>query len=390
MTTFEIICLANSLKHGGRCIAGFKTDGSGWLRPVSSQTDGTLYQEHYTLSNGQEPELFNILRIECDRPHSRIHQPENWIVSDRPWQFMGWPTTDQLNKLLKPEIQKINYSFSLLGNQGDRLELELLQDNPACASLCLLKPKKLLWKISTFSRRRRYRAIFNCNGTQYNLGITDPHWKNLLDRLDDGEYTCEQAITALALKDFDPTKFLLTISLSEPFQYSQEEPLCCFKLVAAVVNTAYVKSFLNSPEKQVNTNYHSSILNDKIETHSNANLLPVKRCIRKAVQNCWDSYSEERRSLQDLRQTLQNLLKQTLDDFEKDLHCADIAESSYSDRLDKIRKKYPKAYTKWTTEEDEELGILFNNGMSIKDLAKHFQRQPSAMRSRLQKLDLIE
>lgn len=390
MRTFEIICLANSLKHGGRCIAGFKTDGSGWLRPVSSKTDGTLHEEHYTLPNGQEPELFNILKIECDRPYSCSHQPENWIVSDRPWQFMGWPTTDQLNQLLKPEINKTNNSLTLLGNYSDRIELEVLQNNPACASLCLLKPQKLLWKVSTFSRRRRYRAIFKFNGTQYNLGITDPHWKQQLDRLNDGEYTCEQAITVLALENFDPTKFLLTISLSEPFQYSEEDPLCCFKLVAAVVNTAKVRSFLGTPEKQVNANLESSLLNRRIEAHANINLAPIKHCIRQAVQNCWDSYSEERRSLQNLRQTLQNLLKQTLDDFEKDLHFADVAESSYSDRLDRIREKYPKAYTKWTIEENEELCTLFKDGMSIKNLAQHFQRQPSAIRSRLRKLDLME
>jgi hypothetical protein len=35
MPTFEMICLAKSSKRGGICIAGLKTDGSGWLRPVS-------------------------------------------------------------------------------------------------------------------------------------------------------------------------------------------------------------------------------------------------------------------------------------------------------------------------------------------------------------------
>jgi hypothetical protein len=63
MPAFEIICLANSTKYGGRCIAGLKTDGSGWLRPVSPRADGTLYPEHYMLDGNKEPELFDILEM---------------------------------------------------------------------------------------------------------------------------------------------------------------------------------------------------------------------------------------------------------------------------------------------------------------------------------------
>lgn len=93
MPVFEIICLANSLKHGGRCLAGFKTDESGWLRPVSGKFDGRLYPEHYTLANGQEAVLFNILRIGCTHPRPEAHQPENWAISERQWQFIGNCTT---------------------------------------------------------------------------------------------------------------------------------------------------------------------------------------------------------------------------------------------------------------------------------------------------------
>ena len=81
MPAFEIICLANSTKYGGRCIAGLKTDGSGWLRPVSPRADGTLYPEHYMLDGNKEPELFDILEIECTGHRQECHQPENWIIS---------------------------------------------------------------------------------------------------------------------------------------------------------------------------------------------------------------------------------------------------------------------------------------------------------------------
>lgn len=61
---------------------------------------------------------------------------------------------------------------------------------------------------------------------------------------------------------------------------------------------------------------------------------------------------------------------------------------SYQERLIKIRAKYPKAYEKWTEKEDVAIKIHFENGATIKELSNLFQRQPSAIRSRLAKLGL--
>ncbi len=57
---------------------------------------------------------------------------------------------------------------------------------------------------------------------------------------------------------------------------------------------------------------------------------------------------------------------------------------------EKIRQKYPRAYIKWSREEDEKLKDEYASGQQIGELAKKFQRQSSAIRSRLQKLGLIE
>lgn len=58
--------------------------------------------------------------------------------------------------------------------------------------------------------------------------------------------------------------------------------------------------------------------------------------------------------------------------------------------VEKIRQKYPRAYVKWSREEDEKLKNEYASGQQIGGLAKKFQRQPSAIRSRLQKLGSIE
>lgn len=51
-----------------------------------------------------------------------------------------------------------------------------------------------------------------------------------------------------------------------------------------------------------------------------------------------------------------------------------------------IKAKYPRAYEKWTATEDAELQSMSAKGRSEEALAQHFQRQPSAIRSRLEKL----
>ena len=59
---------------------------------------------------------------------------------------------------------------------------------------------------------------------------------------------------------------------------------------------------------------------------------------------------------------------------------------SYS--LEKIRQKYPRAYEKWSFEEDEKLKRKHSKGLNTSELAKCFGRQPGAIRSRLNKLGL--
>ncbi len=64
------------------------------------------------------------------------------------------------------------------------------------------------------------------------------------------------------------------------------------------------------------------------------------------------------------------------------------SESDYQERLAKIKKQYPRAYEKWTESEDADFLRMRTGGSSVEQLARHFERQPSAIRSRLAKLGL--
>lgn len=62
----------------------------------------------------------------------------------------------------------------------------------------------------------------------------------------------------------------------------------------------------------------------------------------------------------------------------------------YHRRLSELRKSHPRAYEKWTPEEDAQLAELFKSGTRTHLIADSLQRQKSAVRSRLQKLGLVE
>ena len=64
------------------------------------------------------------------------------------------------------------------------------------------------------------------------------------------------------------------------------------------------------------------------------------------------------------------------------------SDKSYS--VEKIRETHKKAYSHWTTEDDNNLELLFCQGKKIKELAQIFERNKGAISSRIKKLDLKE
>jgi hypothetical protein len=61
-----------------------------------------------------------------------------------------------------------------------------------------------------------------------------------------------------------------------------------------------------------------------------------------------------------------------------------------SHAFQELRRDYPQAYSKWTEAEDVRLRNEFRLGKKLQELADSFQRQPGAIRARLQKLGLLD
>jgi len=228
MPIIEMIILAKSKKLGGKCIAGLRTDGRGWVRPVAPSQDGTLFPQHYTLTSGSQAEVLDVVRIEVKEPRPEPHQPENWVISDKKWRLIARPGSEEHQSTLWNHIAS---GPTLLGNQSDRIHIRRFEDEPAEASLALVMPSKIEWTIGeSVTGARQTRAVFKLKGTTYDLAVTDEEWKKRLSELPDGIYPFTK-LKSLGLKPND--KFLLTVSLGEAFP--RHRPTHHFKLVTSVI-----------------------------------------------------------------------------------------------------------------------------------------------------------
>lgn len=54
--------------------------------------------------------------------------------------------------------------------------------------------------------------------------------------------------------------------------------------------------------------------------------------------------------------------------------------------LSKLRERYPRAYEKWSPEEEEDLLDLYKKGLRPREIGEQIGRQPSAVRTHLEKL----
>lgn len=58
-------------------------------------------------------------------------------------------------------------------------------------------------------------------------------------------------------------------------------------------------------------------------------------------------------------------------------------------RIAKAKEQYAKAYNYWTKRDDYELALFYRQGSSMENISKSLQRQPGAIKIRLEKLNLL-
>lgn len=229
----RIICLANSKKLKGRCLAGkLYTHGriGSWIRPVSSRTEDSLNELERHVGKDSEPQLLDILEFGIKKSIPSGHQVENWLIN--PNRLMVRTGRISPTELLPAVDKPINLwhtgKSSKTHGKNDLVPENRIADSNC--SLYLIKIENLKIQVVTHNygySSRQVRGEFTYVGEDYNLVITDP--------VIDAEYKAK-------LDGFYEIKnLLLTISLAKTdYEVRKSESSGYYKLIAGVIKLSEV------------------------------------------------------------------------------------------------------------------------------------------------------
>lgn len=203
----SIICLANSRKTSGRCIAGVElVDGQAgaWIRPVSKRDSAELSEADRNYSDGSGPKVFDIITVRFISQKQHAFQTENHLINDGYYfTLSGQATFDQVSALVDRTGRPLWYNFSSSYN-GLRDRIDIQNIRPEEGSLRLIEVNDLEITVgvegAAFNNaKRKVRGRFSLNGVQHYLSITDPVIEKSALEQNDGTHPVGYAILCLSL-----------------------------------------------------------------------------------------------------------------------------------------------------------------------------------------------
>lgn len=175
------LCLANSYKYGGRCLAGVlleehvsgyhivrNTDGSPrWIRPVMPEGTGEIPADMT-----QDISLFDVIEASdvTEQPHYS-HSEDTTFSTLR--KVRTYPRTEKVVERLCD-----NAHAQLLGFPEKKITQE--QYETGTTSLALICPEHVRVVCSEVDEYVKFRVFFTYHGIEYNCSLTDPDYLHLL------------------------------------------------------------------------------------------------------------------------------------------------------------------------------------------------------------------
>lgn len=207
--TKTIVCLANSRKPGGRCVAGREV-GSGqfgsWVRPVSARTGQEVSWDERHYNDGRDPALLDIIEIPFTTAQPQHHQIENHLIDPQYyWQKRGTVSWQRIQSAVETVGGPLWLNgFSSSNGENDRVPEA--QAHTLGRSLYLVRPEQLVLHVATEGGmygppRRRVRAAFRLEGSAYRIVVTDPIVEAECLREPDGQYEIEDALACVSLSE---------------------------------------------------------------------------------------------------------------------------------------------------------------------------------------------
>jgi hypothetical protein len=218
----RIVCLANSRKLQGRCVAGRELQKTGpgpWIRPVSDRPTEEVSEEERRYQDGSDPRILDVIDVPLIAAHPNGYQTENWLLdSQYYWMKRGTFRWEDLGPLRDHAGSLWLNGFSSYNGINDRIPLT--QAMALTSSLKLIHVDQLDLRVfapgeAFGNAKRRVRATFTFDATDYALWVTDP--------------VVEREYLAKSDGDYPVRNVYLTISIGEPYQDY------CYKLVATVI-----------------------------------------------------------------------------------------------------------------------------------------------------------
>jgi hypothetical protein len=219
----RIVCLANSRKHSGRCIAGKEVLENGygsWIRPVSARPSAEVSEEERRYETGQDPRILDIVDVPIIAAAPLLHQTENHIIdAEYYWTKRGELAWTELRQLLDEPGTLWSNNDSTYYGLNDRVILE--KAGKMTNSLVLIQPTSLSIHVQTEGAefgnpRRKVRAAFAYRGTNHLIIVTDPVAERAFLAKPDNRYRVDEAYLCVSLGEAHTDNY-------------------CYKLVAAVI-----------------------------------------------------------------------------------------------------------------------------------------------------------
>ena len=218
----RIVCLANSRKLHGRCVAGREWIGGRagrWVRPVSDREHQEVSEYERQYEDGSDPKVLDVIDLPVLVPRPNGYESENWLLDpENYWEKVGRLSWFDLPAVVDPPAPLWLDAGSTYHGRNDRILLDAVDS--VADSLKLIHVDQL--SLSVFrpgeafgNRKRRVQGRFTFAGREYWLWVTDPVYERRYLAKLDGEYPMGECF--------------LTVSLGEPYGGA------VYKLIASII-----------------------------------------------------------------------------------------------------------------------------------------------------------
>lgn len=225
VVTKRILCLANSRKPYGRCVAGIELadDGQplGWIRPISDREHDAVSEYERQYQDGSDPCVLDVITVPLLESRPVGCQQENWLLDPGYyWVLQRKASVDELAPMTTKMPTLWVNGIHTFNGMNDEVPLEIA--NTLDSSLCLIHVDGVEIRVYSpglaFNNpKRRVQGCFHFKGGEYRLWITDPIVERNYLANEDGNYHLGACF--------------LTISIGEPDTHKN----ACYKLIAAVI-----------------------------------------------------------------------------------------------------------------------------------------------------------